>query len=179
MMMMVIRKTVVTSSSTRIMNAQKPRVNTAQLPLSSAISPTSSTDGGSISPLLPAFVPRPTVSRHTTSQSLSFPPTRSAALTPQVSTSNVAQAHGKRLLMPMVRPVHASNPSPPPKLQRFSPVKHSRSRAGSLAQTMPPSPDPNSSPPTSVDWIGSGCRFEVVEEQLELSGYQMYAVEKW
>jgi hypothetical protein len=31
----------------------------------------------------------------------------------------------------------------------------------------------------SVDWIGSGCRFEVVEEQLELSGYQMYAVEKW
>ncbi|KAF9821170.1 hypothetical protein IEO21_00778 [Rhodonia placenta] len=32
--------------------------------------------------------------------------------------------------------------------------------------------------PNAPDWIGGGCRFEVVEDQIELEGYQIYAVEK-
>jgi hypothetical protein len=31
----------------------------------------------------------------------------------------------------------------------------------------------------AAHWFHSGCRFEVVVEQLELSGFQLYAVEKW
>ena len=29
------------------------------------------------------------------------------------------------------------------------------------------------------EWIQGGERFEVTEEQLELEGFQIYAVEKW
>jgi hypothetical protein len=28
-------------------------------------------------------------------------------------------------------------------------------------------------------WIGRKCRFEIVVERMELTGYQVYAVEKW
>ena len=157
----------------------KPRVNTAHLPVPPIVSPTSSTDGGSISPLLPPFVPRPTPPRHTTSQSLSIPSTQSLAPSAQQSSSNVAQRHNRRLLMPTVRQARPSPTFIIPKSTRFSPSKHSRSRAGSLVHTAPPSPDPNASPAPLVDWIGGGLRFEVVEEQIEMSGYQIYAVEKW
>ncbi|KAI0765510.1 hypothetical protein BC629DRAFT_1596637 [Irpex lacteus] len=160
---------------------QKPRVNTAHLPVPTIVSPTSSTDGDSISPLLPAFVPRPSASRHTTSQSLSVPSNGSLTLIPQHSSSNVSRVEGlsHRLLMPTTRETRPSHTFILPKSSKFSPSKHSRSRAGSLVHTVPPSPDPNASPPTSVDWVGGGCRFEVVEEQIELWGYQIYAVEKW
>ena len=61
----------------------------------------------------------------------------------------------------------------------LSVVVKSRSRAGSVVASLQPSPDLSAGPSVSVDWIGSGARFEVVEEQLELEGYQIYAVEKW
>ncbi|KAI0084175.1 hypothetical protein BDY19DRAFT_898854 [Irpex rosettiformis] len=160
-------------------SAQKPRLNTAHLPTPVVVSPTSSTDGGSISPLLPSFVPRPTTVRHTTSQSLSIPSTRSLTLTSQQSSSNVILERTPRLLMPTVRQARPSPACILPKTTRFSPSKNPRSRAGSLVHTVPPSPDPNASPAPLVDWIGGGLRFEVVEEQIELSGYQIYAVEKW
>lgn len=28
-------------------------------------------------------------------------------------------------------------------------------------------------------WIGYKCRFEIAVERMELTGYQVYAVEKW
>jgi len=28
-------------------------------------------------------------------------------------------------------------------------------------------------------WIGRKSRFEIIEDRVELKGYQMYAVEKW
>ncbi|KAJ3527194.1 hypothetical protein NM688_g8160 [Phlebia brevispora] len=62
---------------------------------------------------------------------------------------------------------------------RSSPVKPSRSRAGSVVASLQPSPELSTTQTVFSDWIGSGCRFEVVEEQIELEGYQIYAVEKW
>lgn len=34
-------------------------------------------------------------------------------------------------------------------------------------------------PYSRADWIGHGLRFEIVEDNIELEGYQLYAVEKW
>lgn len=62
---------------------------------------------------------------------------------------------------------------------KSSPARLSRSRAGSVVQSLQPSPDLSAGPQASFDWIGGGCRFEVVEDQIELEGYQIYAVEKW
>lgn len=42
------------------------------------------------------------------------------------------------------------------------------------------SPDPQERVPSGAsDWLPGGDKFEVVEEQLELEGFQIYAVEKW
>lgn len=107
---------------------------------------------------------------------------RSPFLTAGMSNSNVAQsALSMRLLMPTVRQTkQTSNAGVSVKLPstKSSPSKP-RSRAGSVAHSLQPSPDPNSGPQAAVDWVGGGCRFEVVEEQVELDGYQLYAVEKW
>jgi hypothetical protein len=32
---------------------------------------------------------------------------------------------------------------------------------------------------TALEWLGLPLAFDVVQEQLEIDGYQMYAVEKW
>ena len=82
--------------------------------------------------------------------------------------------------MPTVRPTRVA-PSPTPRAAsaKSSPVKHPRSRAGSLAPSVQASPDPISLSILPVDLIGGGRRFEVVQDQLELQGFQLYAVEKW
>lgn len=157
----------------------KPRLSTAHLPVPSAISPVSSTDGN-VSPLLPPFVPRPSMSRHSTANSAAHPHSRSNGLTSQ-SPATVAARHAFRLLMPTVRPTRPLNTSPASRTSsaKLSPAKHSRSRAGSLAPSSQPSPDPSFLASVSIDWIGDGRRFEVVEDQLEVEGFQLYAVEKW
>lgn len=30
-----------------------------------------------------------------------------------------------------------------------------------------------------MQWLGKACKFEIVQEHLQIEGYQMYAVEKW
>ena len=86
--------------------------------------------------------------------------------------------------MPTVRsarqyPTYCS-PLKTPLSAKASPARLGRSRAGSLATSTQNTPDLGLTPPLIlVDWIGDGCRFEVVEEQIELEGYQIYAVEKW
>lgn len=166
------------------LQSQRPRLITSSthLPVPTSSSPSSAE--GSISPLLPAFVPniaslRPSMSRHSTTHSIPVPSSRTPFLTP--SMTNSIPACGMKLLMPTVRQARMA---PTISLSRIpsaksSPAKPSRSRAGSIVVTPQPSPDLSAAQTISVDWIGGSCRFEVVEEQIELEGYQIYAVEKW
>ena len=101
-------------------------------------------------------------------------------LSPQSSGFSVPQYLGvtrKRLLVPTVRRSGDGN-SPKPASKPVSKVI--RSTSGSTSHHS--SPDPGAAPRpvtwAGKEWIGVDCRFEVVEE-LELEGYQIYAVEKW
>ena len=94
--------------------------------------------------------------------------------------------------MPTVRVPSLSNyynrlpPSPPSAPARSPRTKHPsgkriRSRSGSATATVG-----EHAAPIRVDaegdgerWIGYKCRFEIVVERMELTGYQVYAVEKW
>lgn len=82
-----------------------------------------------------------------------------------------------RLLMPRVR--HAQATPLIPRSPRLRPTtsKLIRSRSGSTSHT---SEDPITvSSDVGSDWLGFPSRFEIVQEQLQIDGYQMYAVEKW
>ncbi|KAI9000995.1 hypothetical protein BD414DRAFT_405041 [Trametes punicea] len=124
----------------------------------------------------PSPRPRPAASRAQTSvsaNSLTIPST--PFYTPQVSSVNVNNQ--KRLLLPTVRPVRPHGAS-----SRFSsrgsPSKPARSRAGSVSANA--SPEPSERVPSGAsEWLPGGEKFEIVEEQLELEGFQIYAVEKW
>lgn len=95
---------------------------------------------------------------------------------PQINTNKM------RLLMPTVRPTRSNILSPlvsAPKSPRLKPTtsnKSHRTRSGSNSAEL--SPPANPADLGSI-WIGKQCRFEIVKEQLEIHGYQMYAVEKW
>ncbi|OBZ70442.1 Protein STB6 [Grifola frondosa] len=93
------------------------------------------------------------------------------------SSTNVASQ--RRLLMPTVRSPKPFIAPSPRLLPKSSPSKLGRSRAGSVGVTGSPDVGDRSSSPLNVDWIGGGRKFEVVEEQIELEGFQIYAVEKW
>ncbi|OCH94087.1 hypothetical protein OBBRIDRAFT_723647 [Obba rivulosa] len=81
--------------------------------------------------------------------------------------------------MPTVRPPRPAPPnSPVIPHYKSSPSKAARSRAGSLSVTASPDPGPSGSSVPTPDWIGGGRKFEVVEDQLELEGFVIYAVEK-
>ncbi|KAH8105824.1 hypothetical protein BXZ70DRAFT_966334, partial [Cristinia sonorae] len=115
------------------------------------------------------------------SKSLPSSSTTPFFLTPQPSSLNVSGP--RRLLMPTVRhprPTHTTALSSPKGSSQKSPQSSrlSRSRASSVSPSVPTSPDP-SSLPVNDDWIGGGCTFEVVQDNIELEGYQLYAVEKW
>ena len=163
------------------MNSQsppRPRVLTggSYLPVPPAVSPASSTE----SPLLPSNT-RPSMSRQSTT-SMPTSLQRSPYLTAGMPSTLIQQyPHSVRLLMPTVRPTRPllkASPSSTVPSVRSSPAK-SRSRAGSVVQSLQPSPDPSAGPQVTVDWIGGGCRFEVVENEVILEGFQLYAVEKW
>ncbi|KAK7695822.1 hypothetical protein QCA50_000460 [Cerrena zonata] len=178
---------------------QRPRVVTSSAYLavpadsgrSLSASPASSPE---TSPLIPSAPPQwtipnlPTISRanshaRSISQSLASPIPTPPYLMSQGSASSITRP--RRLLMPTVRPStrhiqpHFTSLKTPVSA-KASPARLGRSRAGSLATGVTNTPDLSLlAPPTPVDWIGGGCRFEVVEDQLELEGYQIYAVEKW
>lgn len=113
----------------------------------------------------------------------SLPPT--PLYSPQPSSANVHLhvAPTRRLLMPTVRATRSSsNNSPRTNVPAKPPTaKLSRSRAGSTVALTQPSPDLSERSVTIgyTDWIGGGRKFEVVEDQIELEGFQIYAVEKW
>ncbi|EIW61941.1 uncharacterized protein TRAVEDRAFT_70176 [Trametes versicolor FP-101664 SS1] len=136
-------------------------------------SPTVPTVLPSSSPPSPA--PRPAVVRAQSAvsgSSIAIPST--PFYTPQVSSVNVNNT--KRLLLPTVRAVRPSGASP--RSPTKASAKPGRGRAGSLSVNV--SPDPQERVPSGAsDWLPGGEKFEVVEEQLELEGFQIYAVEKW
>ncbi|KAI0352939.1 hypothetical protein OH77DRAFT_1459472 [Trametes cingulata] len=120
--------------------------------------------------------PRPTASRAQTSvsgNSLTIPST--PFYTPHVSSVNVNTP--KRLLLPTVRAVRPSGSSPRFPAKAYG-GKTGRTRAGSISVNVSPEP-PERVPSGASDWLPGGEKFEIVEEQLELEGFQIYAVEKW
>lgn len=168
-----------------VQSPKRPRVSTSasHLPVPQSASPASSTEGGNTSPLLPPFqLVKPSLSRQSTMSIAPSQQHRTPFLTPRSVNANAAQSpHSLRLLMPTVRPARQSpHASPTYRMSPFkaSPSRAGRSRAGSIAQSLQPSPDPSASSQVAVDWVGGRCRFEVVEDTLELEGYQLYAVEK-
>ncbi|KAH7887723.1 hypothetical protein F5I97DRAFT_2011196 [Phlebopus sp. FC_14] len=101
-----------------------------------------------------------------------------------------------RLLMPTVRPptphvwILPSPPSPPTRSPRAKPTQGRlmRSRSGSATATTDTTGVGKSMATRRGEerrsmhgerWIGRKCRFEIVVERMELTGYQVYAVEKW
>ncbi|KAI6164879.1 hypothetical protein EDD17DRAFT_1473857 [Pisolithus thermaeus] len=95
-----------------------------------------------------------------------------------------------RLLMPTVRIPNSTNmhsvfpPSPvsvPPRSPRTKQpsAKLIRSRSGSATATMERGVMAVDVESDGERWIGLKCRFEIVVERMELTGYQVYAVEKW
>jgi hypothetical protein len=88
-----------------------------------------------------------------------------------------------RLLMPTVRPNAGASVSPPhsPRL-RAMPMKLARNRSHSHSQSLAdadlsllhiPSAD------IGLQWLGVPLKFDLIEAEVEIEGYQMYAVEKW
>lgn len=133
------------------------------------------------SPTMPPASPpsprRPAATRaHTlvSTNSLSVPST--PFYTPQVSSVNVGNTATKRLLVPTVRAPRPPPTSPRVPSSRPSPSKLGRSRAGSLSLVAEVS---ERTVTGASEWIQGGEKFEVTEEQLELEGFQIYAVEKW
>jgi hypothetical protein len=132
----------------------------------------------------------------------------STAQSPSPSQTAITHAsiNSRRLLMPTVRPVflHSTSETLSPQLlplptsasskhhwPRPNPARLMRNVSGAQ-------PHPNSlgddylsqfqlsslvKPPSSSNvgtrWVGLPLRFEIVEESLEMVGYQLYAVEKW
>ncbi|KAI0320823.1 hypothetical protein OF83DRAFT_1102938 [Amylostereum chailletii] len=112
----------------------------------------------------------------TSSWARSQPPT--PALGHHTPPSNPSPP-SKLILMPTVRiprppPGGPSSPTKSPRL-RPAPPKISRARSGSIAGT----PEPPPTADVGIDWFGRPCKFEIVQDQLEIAGYQIYAVEKW
>lgn len=133
-------------------------------------------------PMSHSYSHSPSVASKAFSTTKSLPPSSHSpfSLTPQPSSLNVSGP--LRLLMPTVRhtrtPASAIIPSPKGPSQKSPQSRLSRSRASSVVPGMPGSSDPHTSSACD-DWIGGGCRFEVVTENIQLEGYQLYAVEKW
>jgi hypothetical protein len=82
--------------------------------------------------------------------------------------------------MPTVRPHNAgANISPPhsPRLKAM-PMKLARNRSHSQSLTDDLSLLHIPSANIGLQWLGVPLKFELIEE-VEIKGYQMYAVEKW
>ncbi len=88
-----------------------------------------------------------------------------------------------RLLMPTVRLPRSPSSTPgspvsPPKSpkvkQPAAKLMRSRSASTHVSPELPCTPKG-----IGLQWFGKTCKFEIVQDQLEIEGYQLYAVEKW
>ncbi|KAI0832438.1 hypothetical protein BC628DRAFT_315443 [Trametes gibbosa] len=135
-------------------------------PTISAVSPTSS-------PPSPGAQPA-TLRAQTALSATSLSTPSTPFYTPQVSSVNVTAS--KRLLLPTVRATRS--PVSSPRLPTKAYTKAGRSRAGSLSVNASPE-QPERIPSGASCWLPGGDKFDIVEEQLELEGFQIFAVEKW
>lgn len=114
----------------------------------------------------------------------------SLALSAMASTATAEVDKQLRLLMPTVRipnstNIHSVLPPSPANVPTRSPRskqpsgKLIRSRSGSAAATMEKGAMAVDVEGDGERWIGLKSRFEIVVERMELTGYQVYAVEKW
>lgn len=91
---------------------------------------------------------------------------------PTITSLNNSQVHvpQRRLLVPTVRRLRVAHPRPPqkPKAGKLN----RQTRSGSLGAGLGPNRE-------SKDWVCALGKMHIVEDQLELRGFQMYAVEKW
>ncbi|KAA1466389.1 hypothetical protein DENSPDRAFT_831206 [Dentipellis sp. KUC8613] len=90
-----------------------------------------------------------------------------------------------RLLMPTVRLPRSPSSTPgspvsPPKSPKIKQpaTKLMRSRSASTSTHVSPE-IPCTPKSVGLQWFGKTCKFEIVQDQLEVEGYQLYAVEKW
>lgn len=90
---------------------------------------------------------------------------------PTIASLNNSEVHipQRRLLVPTVRRTRVAH-------SRTQKAKSGRltrqARSGSLGVELGPNRE-------CKDWVSALGKMHIVEEQLELRGYQMYAVEKW
>jgi hypothetical protein len=79
-----------------------------------------------------------------------------------------------RLLLPTVRaPPSISHSLKSPK------IKSSSSRSSRTRLVSPPPEPPEPSLTTGQLWLGKNANFEIVQDHLQLDGFQLFAVEKW
>ncbi|KAI0068856.1 hypothetical protein BV25DRAFT_1792230 [Artomyces pyxidatus] len=116
--------------------------------------------GTASSTSIPATPPAPQ-RPHPPTPALSFQSSVHSHQTPGAASLLPSPYNTRRLLMPTVRA-----PAPPsiPKSPKIKPTTSTARREHDVG----------------AEWFGkAGVRFEVVQEQLEIEGYQIYAVEKW
>lgn len=78
----------------------------------------------------------------------------------------------RRLLVPATRHSRVHNAT----LHKQKPSTQTRLTKGARAQTLQPETAPSSA---TAQWVHDLGRFDVVQSQTEMDGYQIYAVEKW
>lgn len=91
-----------------------------------------------------------------------------------------------RLLLPTVRNPRSHHYNAPPPPSPTSPYKSPKLRSSSSRSSRtrfasPQLPPDLHSPSVTVGqiWLGKNANFEIVQDQLELGGFQLFAVEKW
>jgi hypothetical protein len=115
----------------------------------------------------------------------SLPPSPGpSVLLPAASIDSRPHAHTqpfsprRLLLMPTVRRLRFASPVTPAAPPR--PRHHGSPRIRAKAASVPAIVlEPESSAWDAAQWFHSPRRFEIVREQASLSGFQLYAVEKW
>ncbi|KAI0036839.1 hypothetical protein K488DRAFT_67438 [Vararia minispora EC-137] len=123
-----------------------------------------------------------TVFAASSSKLQSHPPTpilQSAVQSPVLGSIST-NPHALRLLMPTVRVPRVPSQSPILRSPKVVATKRSsRAGIGAAGSILAPHDSPHPATDIGEQWIGKKLRFEIAQEHLELSGYQLYAVEKW
>ena len=101
---------------------------------------------------------------------------RSLIVSPTSSTMSFFDS-SSRLLLPTVRGPRSLNH--PPLSHRSPKIKSSSSRSSRTRLVSPPPDPPDTYVTTGQLWLGKNANFEIVQDQLQLDGFQLFAVEKW
>ncbi|VDC06273.1 unnamed protein product [Peniophora sp. CBMAI 1063] len=95
----------------------------------------------------------------------------------QPPTPLLTPSSPRRLLMPTVRPVRVTNVTRSPRVRQHSASKRS-SRQGSVVDSADVAAAVHDAE-IGQAWLGRPARFEVTNEEFQLTGFTLHAVEKW